>query len=336
MQEKLQIYNPAAVPQGKNLFDEDNYPQSEYKDPGSLKAEATDARQRLRRAVAKRFLQEDYAVKKPNHTRDYTIDICMYLCPISFQGMHRSGSHMQIFLDAHDNQTKHEYYTAEEILDGTEKRIKEMMRTAHKNLADRESKDKESSVDPVAKKQKQQTLLTFSSRSGGAAVASFVAASSLPDDAVDVVEVSMEDAIRQEIHGYQRKAWTVRLPDPSRAQACEVCTLEDPDEWWAYQRRIGNSERDFGAASDVLTLKRGSTDPRYFEAQTTACVNFPWLPAPEEMPVTGPSWKTVDAGLPENGFGVPGIYVAEADKDKDADRLFVDGDGDYGEETCED
>ena len=78
-------------------------------------------------------------------------------------------------------------------------------------------------------------------RSGGAAVASFVAASSLPDDAVDVVEVSMEDAIREEIDGYQRKAWTERLPDPSRAQACEVCTLEDPDEWWAYQRRIGNS-----------------------------------------------------------------------------------------------
>jgi hypothetical protein len=41
--------------------------------------------------------------------------------------------------------------------------------------------------------------------------------------------------------GYQRKAWTVRLPDPSRSQACEVCTLEDPDEWWTYQRRIGNS-----------------------------------------------------------------------------------------------
>ena len=78
-------------------------------------------------------------------------------------------------------------------------------------------------------------LLTFSSRSGGAAVASFVAASSLPDDAMDVVEASMEDTIREEIDGYQRKAWTVRLPDPSRAQACEVCTLEDPDEWWAYQ-----------------------------------------------------------------------------------------------------
>jgi hypothetical protein len=98
----------------------------------------------------------------------------------------------------------------------------------------------------------------------------------------------------------------------------------------------GQIERDFGAASDVLTRKRGNTDPTYFQAQTTACVNFPWLPAPEEMPVTAPSWKTVDAGLPENGFGVPDIYVAEADKDKDADRLFVDGDGDYGEETCED
>jgi len=48
------------------------------------------------------------------------------------------------------------------------------------------------------------------------------------------------------------------------------------------------------------------------------------------------SWKTVDAGLPANGFGGPDIYVAEGDKDKDADRLFVDGDGDYGEETCED
>ena len=33
---------------------------------------------------------------------------------------------------------------------------------------------------------------------------------------------------------------------------------------------------------------------------------------------------------------VPDIYVEEGDKDKDADRLFVDGDGDYGEETCED
>ena len=79
MKEKLQIYNPPAVPQGKNLFDEDNYPQTEYKQPASLKPVARDARQRLRTAVVKRFLQEDYAVKKHNHTRDYTIDMCMYL-----------------------------------------------------------------------------------------------------------------------------------------------------------------------------------------------------------------------------------------------------------------
>ena len=142
----------------RHVYSEQNRPDLTEADlVGSLKAETTDTRQRLRRAVAKRFLQEDYAVKKPNHTRDYTIDICMYLCPISFQGMHRSGSHMQIFLDAHDNQTKHEYYTAQEILDG-EKRIKEMMRTTHKNRTDRERKEKESSVDPVAKKQKQQKV----------------------------------------------------------------------------------------------------------------------------------------------------------------------------------
>jgi hypothetical protein len=46
--------------------------------------------------------------------------------------------------------------------------------------------------------------------------------------------------------------------------------------------------------------------------------------------------KTVDAALPGNGFGVPDIYVAEAEKDEEADRLFLDSDGDYGEETCED
>ena len=70
----------------------------------------------------------------------------------------------------------------------------------------------------------------------------------------------------------------------------------------------GQIERDFGAASDVLTLKRGSTDPRYFQAQTIGCVNF----------------------------RVPDIYVTETEKDEEADRLFLDSDGDYGEETCED
>ena len=125
MKERLQIYNPAAVPQGKNLFEEDNYPLTEYKDPDALKQLATDTRERLRKAVVKRFLQEDYAVKKHNHTRDYTIDICMYLCPITFQAMHRPGSHMHVFLDALDNNTKHGYYTVPEILEGTVECIKD-------------------------------------------------------------------------------------------------------------------------------------------------------------------------------------------------------------------
>ena len=79
MKERLQIYNPAAVTQGKTLFEEDNYPVTEYKESVALKPLATDTRECLRRAVVKCFLQEDYAVKKHNHTCDYTIDICMYL-----------------------------------------------------------------------------------------------------------------------------------------------------------------------------------------------------------------------------------------------------------------
>ena len=81
------------------------------------------------------------------------------------------------------------------------------------------------------------------------------------------------------------------------------------------------SERDFGVASDVLTRKRGSTDPRYFEVQSTECVNFPWIPAADEMSVTVMSAKTVDTTLPANGFGVPDIYVEQVDKDEDPDRL---------------
>ena len=45
------------------------------------------------------------------------------------------------------------------------------------------------------------------------------------------------------------------------------------------------------------------------------------------------SWTKV---LPGNGFGVPDIYVSEGEQDEDTDRLFLDSDGDYGEETCED
>jgi hypothetical protein len=54
------------------------------------------------------------------------------------------------------------------------------------------------------------------------------------------------------------------------------------------------------------------------------------------MSVTDPSMKTVDTVLPGNGLVVPDIYVVEGEKEEDTDRLFVDGDGDYGEETCED
>ena len=98
----------------------------------------------------------------------------------------------------------------------------------------------------------------------------------------------------------------------------------------------GQIERDFGAASDVLTRKHGSTDPRYFQGQSTACVNFPWIPVTEEMSVTVMSAKTVESTLPANGFGVPDIYVEQGQKEEETDRLFVDSDGDYGEETCED
>jgi hypothetical protein len=53
------------------------------------------------------------------------------------------------------------------------------------------------------------------------------------------------------------------------------------------------------------------------------------------MPVNDPSIKAVDATLPGKGFGVTDIYV-ETEKDEESDRLFLDSDGDYGEETCED
>ena len=51
------------------------------------------------------------------------------------------------------------------------------------------------------------------------------------------------------------------------------------------------------------------------------------------------SAKTVESTLPVNGFGVPDIYVQQGEKEEDSDRLLFDseeGDGDYGEETCED
>jgi hypothetical protein len=41
------------------------------------------------------------------------------------------------FFDTHDNKTKHDYYTSQEILEGTEQWIVEMMDTEHKHLTDR-------------------------------------------------------------------------------------------------------------------------------------------------------------------------------------------------------
>ncbi len=88
--------------------------------------------------------------------------------------------------------------------------------------------------------QKQQSLLNFTVKSGGETVVSFLEACSQSDPVSDVVDVSMEQVISDKMDTYQLKAWTVRLPDPTRSQVCEVCTL-DPYEWWTYQRKIGNS-----------------------------------------------------------------------------------------------
>jgi hypothetical protein len=35
-----------------------------------------------------------------------------------------------------------------------------------------------------------------------------------------------------------------------------------------------------------------------------------------------------------NGFGAPDIYVTEGEQDEDTDKLFLDSDGDYGEDSC--
>ena len=57
----------------------------------------------------------------------------------------------------------------------------------------------------------------------------------------DVGDVSMEQVTSDEMDVHQSNVWTVRIPDSTRVQSCEVCTLEDFDEWWTYQQKIGNS-----------------------------------------------------------------------------------------------
>jgi len=171
---------------------------------------------------------------------------------------------MYVFFYTEDNNTKHDYYTVQEIVDGTEERIKEMIHTTYKNRRDRVNKEKESSVDGVFKKQKTQARLNFTGKSGGESVDSFVAASTLTGPAPEGVEVSMEDTIRVEMDGYHHKAWTVRLPDPNSSQVSEVYTLEEPDEWWTYQRKIGNLFPLLYKVWQCVSRKRGNTDPRYF------------------------------------------------------------------------
>ena len=83
------------------------------------------------------------------------------------------------------------------------------------------------------------TRSPITDRSGGVTVTSFVEVCSQTGPDPDVSEVSMEQVIREEMDVYQRQAWTVRIPDPTRSQVCEVYTWEESDEWWVYQRKIG-------------------------------------------------------------------------------------------------
>ena len=81
----------------------------------------------------------------------------------------------------------------------------------------------------------------------------------------------MEQVTREEMDTYQRKAWTVRLLDPTRSQACEVCTLEESDEWWTYQPKIGNS---FPLLYEVCQC----VSPDIFELNQRHVSTFPGYP----------------------------------------------------------
>ena len=67
-------------------------------------------------------------------------------------------------------------------------------------------------------------------------------------------------------------------------------------------------ERDFGAASLVLPLNRGSMDARYFQAQLCALVNFLHLVHPEDMSPQSMSAQDVSEALPSHGFSIPDLY----------------------------
>jgi hypothetical protein len=76
----------------------------------------------------------------------------------------------------------------------------------------------------------------------------------------------MEDVIREEMSvGSFVATCTQTGPSPDVAQVCI---------------------QDAIPTVSVLTRKHDNTDLRYFQVQTTSCVNFPWLSVPEEMTVS--------------------------------------------------
>jgi len=72
--------------------------------------------------------------------------------------------------------------------------------------------------------------------------------------------------------------------------------------------RSAQIEKDFSAASLVLTSNRGSMDARYFQAQFFTLVNFLHLVHPEDMSPKSMSAKEVHEALPAHGFSVPDLY----------------------------
>jgi len=67
-------------------------------------------------------------------------------------------------------------------------------------------------------------------------------------------------------------------------------------------------QRDFSAANLSLPGIRGSMDPRYFQAQLCALVNFLHLVHPEDMSPKSMPAKEVCETLPAFGFGVSDLY----------------------------
>ena len=71
----------------------------------------------------------------------------------------------------------------------------EMIHTSYKNHTDHHKKDTQSPGDPPTKRQKQ-SVLSFTVRSGGVSVVSFVEVSQQVGLVEDVPEVGMEEVIR--------------------------------------------------------------------------------------------------------------------------------------------